>query len=244
MPRRRGALSWAHNPVNVAAHHAKVLMEVWLAGQPIQIGPEHDVLPSLITADRWLLQPKDLEQPKKRERKVVPWRIKRVLCRLAIARVVRLHQQTQAAALEIEDSLQRGRDRAEAELRRRGWTDGQIATHFKKLRTARKRRVQREFREPDFGAVLAVVNRKAPARTLRRKAGERDYTQKIRRRKRTDVDKAARERLRREADRDRKERARRAKGAKPRAQALSRTRPWDAEEISRRTWERRRQRRA
>src|SRR4029453_8580358 len=88
--------------------------------------------------------------------------------------------------------------------------------------------------------VLAGGNRKGPAPTLRPKAGERDYTQKIRRRKRTDVDKAARERLRREADRDRKERARRAKGAKPRAQALSRTRPWDAEGISRRTWERRR----
>jgi hypothetical protein len=231
--RPRGALSWAKNSVNFAADYANALIECWLGGVPIQIG-DHQLIP----ASRFPVQaPRG--QPRK-ERRTVPWRIKRVLCRLAIARVRRIYQQIQAAAPEIEASLRRGEAKAEAELRRRGWTDERIAAHFKRLQVARKRRVQRGFREPDLGAVLAAVNRRAPDRTLRRKAGERDYTQKIRRRKRIDVDKAGCERLRREANRDRKERARRAKGAKPRAQALSRTRPWDAEGISRRTWERRR----
>jgi len=50
--RPRGALSWARNPVNFAAHHAKVLLELWLAGVPIQIGPQYNLLPSLMTSDR------------------------------------------------------------------------------------------------------------------------------------------------------------------------------------------------
>ena len=79
--RPRGALSWARNPVNFAAHHAKVLLELWLAGVPIQIGPEYNLLPSLMTTDRRLVQPKERER-------TVPPRIKRVLCRLAIAHVV------------------------------------------------------------------------------------------------------------------------------------------------------------
>jgi len=181
----------------------------------------------------------------------VPQTIQRTLCKLAIAHVVRLHQQTQAAALEIDDSLRRSKAHAGAVLRRQGWTDEQIAAWFKKLQVASGRRVQREFRVPTVKAelvefvkaVLALVERKTPRYTARRKASERIPRKKIRHRKRMDVDVAGRERRQeraREADRDRKECARRAKGAKPRAQALSRTRPWDAEGISRRTWERRR----
>jgi hypothetical protein len=164
--RPRGALSWARNPVNFAAHHAKVLLELWLAGVPIQIGPEYNLLPSLMTTDRRLVQPKERER-------TVPWRIKRVLCRLAIARVVELHRQAQAAAPEIERSLRSAKHKAEAELRRRGWTDERIAAHFKRLQVARKRRAHREFEEPGLTAVLKVVNRKAPDNTLRRKAAER-----------------------------------------------------------------------
>jgi hypothetical protein len=178
----------------------------------------------------------------------VPQTIQRTLCKLAIAHVVKLHQQTP----EIQDSLRRGKAHAEDVLRRRGWTKGwtneRIDAWYKKLQVASERRVQREFRMPTVraelvefvDAVLAAVGRKTPEYTARRKASERDYTQRTRRRKRIDVDKRLRREQVREADRDRKERARRAKGAKPRAQALSRTRPWDAEGISRRTWERRR----
>jgi hypothetical protein len=228
-----GATSKLKNPENVVAHYTSHLMECWLAGVPIQIDP-----------DCWLVQPT-------RRRHTVPQTIQRTLCKLAIAHVVRLHQQTQAAALEIDDSLRRSKAHAGAVLRRQGWTDEQIAAWFKKLQVASGRRVQREFRVPTVKAelvefvkaVLALVERKTPRYTARRKASERIPRKKIRHRKRMDVDVAGRERRQeraREADRDRKECARRAKGAKPRAQALSRTRPWDAEGISRRTWERRR----
>jgi hypothetical protein len=228
-----GATSRLKNPENVVAHYTSHLMECWLAGVPIHIGP-----------DCWLVQPTG-------RRHTVPQTIQRTLCKLAIAHVVRLHQQSQAAALEIDNSLRRSKAHAEAMLRRQGWTDEQIAAWFKKLQVASGRRVQREFRVPTVKAelvefvkaVLALVERKTPGYTARRKASERIPRKKIRRRKRMDVDKAGRERRReraRAADRDRKERARRAKGAKPRAQALSRTRPWDAEGISRSTWERRR----
>ena len=164
--RPRGALSWARNPVNFAAHHAKVLLELWLAGVPIPIGPEYNLLPSLMTTDRRLVQPKERER-------TVPPKIKRVLCRLAIAHVVELHRQAQAAAPEIERSLRSAKDKAEAELRRQGWTDERIAAHFKRLQIARERRAHREFEVPDLTAVLAAVNRRAPERTLRRKASER-----------------------------------------------------------------------
>lgn len=228
-----GATSKLKNPENVVAHYTSHLMECWLAGVPIQIDP-----------DCWLVQPT-------RRRHTVPQTIQRTLCKLAIAHVMRLHQQTQAAALEIDDSLRRSKAHAGAVLRRQGWTDEQIAAWFKKLQVASGRRVQREFRVPTVKAelvefvkaVLALVERKTPRYTARRKASERIPRKKIRHRKRMDVDVAGRERRQeraREADRDRKECARRAKGAKPRAQALSRTRPWDAEGISRRTWERRR----
>ena len=142
-----------------------MLLELWLAGVPIQIGPEYNLLPSLMTTDRRLVQPKE-------RKRTVPWRIKRVLCRLAIAHVVELHRQAQAAAPEIERSLRSAKDKAEAELRRQGWTDERIAAHFK-LQIARERRAHREFEVPDLTAVLAAVNRRAPERTLRRKASER-----------------------------------------------------------------------
>jgi hypothetical protein len=229
-----GATSKLKNPVNLVAHYTSHLMELWLCGVPIQIGPDCR-----------------LRQPTRR-RYTVPQTIQRTLCKLAIAHVVKLHQQTP----EIQDSLRRGKAHAEAVfrrqgrdvLRRQGWTDEQIAAWYKKFQIASKRRMQREFRMPTVraelvefvDAVLAAVERKTPEYTARRKASERDYTQRTRRRKRIDVDKRLRRERGREADRDRKERARRAKGAKPRAQALSRTRPWDAEGISRRTWERRR----
>ena len=143
-----------------------MLLELWLAGVPIQIGPEYNLLPSLMTTDRRLVQPKERER-------TVPPRIKRVLCRLAIAHVVELHRQAQAAAPEIERSLRSAKDKAEAELRRQGWTDERIAAHFKRLQIARERRAHREFEVPDLTAVLAAVNRRAPERTLRRKASER-----------------------------------------------------------------------
>lgn len=163
-----GATSKLKNPENVVAHYTSHLMECWLAGVPIQIDP-----------DCWLVQPT-------RRRHTVPQTIQRTLCKLAIAHVMRLHQQTQAAALEIDDSLRRSKAHAGAVLRRQGWTDEQIAAWFKKLQVASGRRVQREFRVPTVKAelvefvkaVLALVERKTPRYTARRKASERFHARK------------------------------------------------------------------
>ena len=61
------------------------------------------------------------------------------------------------------------------------------------------------------------------------------------------VPRAERKRIRKALDAERKRKRRRAKGMKPRAvyleNALSRTKPWEAEGICRRTWERRQKRR-
>ena len=55
-----------------------------------------------------------------------------------------------------------------------------------------------------------------------------------------DCTRAQRTARRKEKARERKRADRLAAGATPRAQSLSRTRPWEAEGVSRRTWERRR----
>jgi hypothetical protein len=54
------------------------------------------------------------------------------------------------------------------------------------------------------------------------------------------VGKRARKELRKRKDRLAKERRRRAQGARHRSESLSRTRPWEAMNMSRRTWERHR----
>ena len=55
-----------------------------------------------------------------------------------------------------------------------------------------------------------------------------------------DVNKRQRAKLRKLKRRERDRQRRQQRGARPRVQSLSRTRPWEAEGISRRTWERRR----
>lgn len=55
-----------------------------------------------------------------------------------------------------------------------------------------------------------------------------------------DVPKRARIELRKRSDRLYQERERRVRGARPRSQSLSQTKPWEAMNISRRTWERHR----
>src|SRR4029450_6844217 len=115
-----GATSKLKNPVNLVAHYTNHLMELWLCGVPIQIGP-----------DCWLRQPT-------RRRYTVPQTIQRTLCKLAIAHVVKLHQQTP----EIQDSLRRGKAHAEAVFRRQGrdglsrqgWAHEQVAAGQKKVR--------------------------------------------------------------------------------------------------------------
>jgi hypothetical protein len=59
-----------------------------------------------------------------------------------------------------------------------------------------------------------------------------------------DVSKRQRTLRRKQRARERQDRLRRRRGARPRSQSLSRTKPWEAQGISRRTWERRRRRAA
>jgi hypothetical protein len=130
--RPAGATSWAGNPVNVAAHYASLLMECWLADTPIigtrlQLGLISGNGESLI--DNSLIEDCWKKRGTKR-RFTIPKPIKQKLCRLAIAYVVKLHEQTQELRLEIEASMQRAKLAAEAELRSRGMSDAEIAGWF------------------------------------------------------------------------------------------------------------------
>jgi hypothetical protein len=153
-----GATSWWRNPANVAAHHANVLLELWLAGAPVLevrllllslvASPEHQAL----IEECWCAR--DGER-----RHTVPPRIKRQLCRLAVAHVVELRRQT---------ILHQCIPATERDLRRQGYNDGQIAEIM-------SRRVPEapQVEPPDIEKVLKIVNRRTPPGTLRRKAKDR-----------------------------------------------------------------------
>jgi hypothetical protein len=68
--RRPGSLSWHRNPTALAGQRLNVLIEMWLAGVPIQVAPK-----------RWLAQPTEC-------RHTVPPKIKRVLAEIAIGQVL------------------------------------------------------------------------------------------------------------------------------------------------------------
>jgi hypothetical protein len=146
------------NPNNFAAHHAQTLMELWLAGAPVlEIrvmlsslagNPEHQAL----IEECW-------SQRGNERRYTVPPKIKRKLCRLAVAHTVELHC----------DAIRRQRAQAaKAALRTQGWTDAQIAEILR-----RRTPEHIDFDRPQLEKVLHIVNRRAPAATLRRKAAAR-----------------------------------------------------------------------
>ena len=156
--RPTGATSWQRNPNHIAAHHAKVLMEVWLAGAPVL--EIRGMLSSLagnpeaqaLIEECWSKLGND-------RRYTVPPQIKRKLCRLAVAHVVELRR----------DAIQRRRARAaETALRTQGWTETQIAEILNRRAPERI-----DFEAPDLEKVLEMVNWRAPAITLRRKAASR-----------------------------------------------------------------------
>lgn len=165
-----GPTHWARNPANVAAYHASLLMELWLADAPmIEIrillwplwrSPDHQAIIKECCSTRG---------PERRY--TVPPKIKRKLCELAIAYVVALEQQIAHERPQIEASLERSRSAAESTLRDRGWTNKEIAAWFNKLSERARKRSKREFRTPNLDQVLGIVTRRAPAGTLRRKAG-------------------------------------------------------------------------
>lgn len=167
--RPAGATSWTGNPVNVAAHYASILMECWLAG-----APEFEVrgLLGLLAwnADCQLLIEHCWRKRGDEPRHTVPKPIKRKICKLAVAHVIELHQQTRDLSPEIEASMQRAKSAAEAELRSRGLSDAEIADWFKTLAERTRKRSHKEFKAPSIAEVLAKVDRRAPSTTLRRKA--------------------------------------------------------------------------
>ena len=170
--RPRHATSWWQNSNNVAAHHASVLMETWLAGAPVF----RAMLSSLAGSQKHQALIDECWRGRGNERRrTVPPRVKRKLCQLGIAHVVSLHEQSQAATSQIKESLQRGKIAAEAELRQQGWTDEQIAAWFETREPARGRK---DFKIPDLKKVLEIVSRRAPATTLRWKATSRKFTRK------------------------------------------------------------------
>ena len=94
-----------------------------------------------------------------KRRYTVPPKIKRKLCRLAVAHVTELRRQT---------ILHQCNQAIERDLQRQGYSDGQIAEIM-------SRRVPESphVEPPDSEKVLEIVNRRAPPGSLRRKAKDR-----------------------------------------------------------------------
>jgi hypothetical protein len=135
-----------------------VLLELWLAGAPVL---EVRVL-LFSLADKPEQQALIEECWRARSsgrRYTVPPKIKRKLCRLAVAHVTEMRRQM---------ILHQHRQATERDLRHQGFSDGQIAEIM-------SRRVPESphIAPPDIEKVLEIVNRRAPPGTLRRKAKDR-----------------------------------------------------------------------
>jgi hypothetical protein len=133
-------------------------MELWLAGLPV-LGVR-GMLSSLAgNPEQQALIEECWSQRGNELRYTVPPKIKRKLCRLAVAHTVELRC----------DAIRRRRARAaKTALRIQGWTDAQISEILR-----RRAPEHIEFEAPDLKKVLEIVNRRAPATTLRRKAASR-----------------------------------------------------------------------
>jgi hypothetical protein len=130
-----------------------MLMELWLAGAPaLEIKV---MLSSLAASAAHLTVIEECWSKRGNERRyTVPPKIKRKLCQLAVAHVAELHHH---AILR----------RRQGALRKHGLTDtqiGKILSHDGE---------RSNFEPPDLKKVLQIVNRSAPAITLRRKATSR-----------------------------------------------------------------------
>jgi hypothetical protein len=147
-------MSWWRNLNNIAAHHAQVLMELWLAGAPV---PEIRVVLSSLAGSRehQALIKKCWDERGSKRRYTVPLPIKRRLCRLAVGHVIELQRDRRWKAAKVA-------------LRREGWTDTQITEILR-----RRPSEHIDFEVPDLDKVLEILNRRAPATTLRRKAAAR-----------------------------------------------------------------------
>jgi hypothetical protein len=240
--RPKGTTSVWRNAANVAAHHASGLFELWLAGVSVREAGAFLGLPTGHT--RKLLFECWGERGKGPQHQV-PLEVKQKLCELAIAHVVELRRQTQDAKREIEAILQRCAQAAEAKLKAQGWTDEQVAARFN---SAAHKRVAKDFKTPNVKQVLAILARNAPPGTLRHRKKAvasdspekalREYEEQLQNAWRADPEIPTAKSRKKARDRAQANARRAARGAK--SPAESATRPWEAEGISRRTWERRR----
>jgi hypothetical protein len=150
--------SWWRNPNNIAAHHARGLMELWLAGAPVL--EIRVMLSSLAGSPEYQVLIDECWSKLENERRfTVPLKIKRKLCRLAVAHVMELHR----------DAIQRVRARAaERALGIQGFSRAAASEILR--RTTVK---QVSIEAPNLEKVMEIVNRRAPPGTLRRKAADR-----------------------------------------------------------------------
>ena len=155
--RPRGVTTWWRNPNNIAAHHAQVLIELWLAGAPVL--EIRVMLSSLAGSPEYqALIDECWNKLENKRRYTVPPKIKRKLCRLAVAHVTELRR----------DAIQRRHARAsERALAIQGFSRAATAEILG------RRTVKLSLEVPDLKKVLAIVNRRAPPGTLRRKAANR-----------------------------------------------------------------------
>ncbi len=156
--RPSGARSWWRNLNNIAAHHAQVLMEVWLAGVPVcQI---RVMLSSVAgSPECQALIDECWSKVENKRRFTVPPKIKRKLCRLAVAHTMELHR----------DDIQRRHARsAERVLTIQGFSQAAAAEMLRRTPVA-----EVSIEALQLKKVLEIVNRRAPPRTLRRKAADR-----------------------------------------------------------------------
>lgn len=156
--RPSGSTSWWRNPNNIAAHHAQVLIELWLAGAPVL--EVRVMLLSLAGSPEYRTLIDECWTKVDNERRfTVPPKIKRRLCRLAVAHVIELRR----------DAVQRRHAQAtERALTTQGFSDA-VTAEILRRRTMNPVSVE----APDLKKVLAIVNRRAPRETLRRKAVDR-----------------------------------------------------------------------
>jgi hypothetical protein len=210
--RPKGTTSVWRNAANVAAHHASVLFELWLAGVSVL---EAGAFLGLPTGHTRKLLFECWGERGNGPQHHVPLEIKRKLCELAIAHVVGLQRALVAAG--------------PAARRHSLWA-------------------AKPFKVPNVKQVLSIVARRAPPGTLRsRKRAAapdspemalRECEEQLQNAWRADPEIPTAKSRKKARDRAQAKARRAARGAK--SPAESATRPWEAEGISRRTWERRR----
>jgi hypothetical protein len=135
---------------------------MWLAGVPIRVARD-----------------KQIASPTKLLRTLPP-NIKHALAAMAIAEEQELERRQESAAPEIDAALGRARAGAEAEMKKLGYTDAEIAAHFERLdRHADERfiksikRPPRPAKTPTVEAVIAWARRRAPRDSLRQRRVKR-----------------------------------------------------------------------